>query len=135
MSWNLVHMKDIPPPHLLLKFQPKICESLVTRTCPKFLCCQKTHTSPLGVKGLKEIQFWGQLVFLCVFDIQGAWLDIWLVVTKDYILTKLDPMTHDNSNYIIIAQPTCLRSCKMTTYSTCIVPYLNMLRFRYENDI
>jgi len=49
MSWNLVHMKDIPCPHLLWKFQDKICKSPVTCTCPKFLCCQKTHASPLGV--------------------------------------------------------------------------------------
>jgi len=49
MSWKLVHMKDIPCPHLLLKFQPKIYKSLVTCTCPKFLCCQKMHAGPLGV--------------------------------------------------------------------------------------
>jgi len=47
-------MKDIPPPHLLLKFQTKICKSLVTRTCPKFLYSQKMHAGPLGVKTLKK---------------------------------------------------------------------------------
>jgi len=42
-------MKDTPCPHLLLKFQPKICKSPTTRTCPKFLYCQKVHAGPLGV--------------------------------------------------------------------------------------
>jgi len=43
-------MKDIPHPHLVLKFQPKICKSPMTRTCPKFICFQKMHVGPLGVK-------------------------------------------------------------------------------------
>jgi len=43
-------MKDIPRPHFLLKFQPKIWKSPVTRTCPKSLYNQKTQSGPLGVK-------------------------------------------------------------------------------------
>jgi len=43
-------MKVILCPHLLLKFQSKICKFVVTRTCPKFVCCQKMRTNPLGVK-------------------------------------------------------------------------------------
>jgi len=50
MSWNLVHMKDTPRPHILLKFQPKIWKSLVIGTCPKLLYIQKTQSGPLGVK-------------------------------------------------------------------------------------
>jgi len=45
-------MKDIPCPYLLLlKFQPEIWKSPVTRTCPKFIYSQKTQFGPLGVKG------------------------------------------------------------------------------------
>jgi len=51
MLWNLVHIKDTPHPHLLLKFQPKICKYPVTHTCLKFLCYQKTYARPLGIKG------------------------------------------------------------------------------------
>jgi len=48
-------MKDIPRPHLLLKFQPKICKSPITGTYPKFLYCQKTHANHLGVKHIEFI--------------------------------------------------------------------------------
>jgi len=43
-------MKDIPYPHIILKFHPKIWKSLVTGTCPKLLYSQKTQFGPLGVK-------------------------------------------------------------------------------------
>jgi len=42
-------MKDIPRPHLLSKFQSKSCKSLVTLTCPIFLCCHRMHIGPLEV--------------------------------------------------------------------------------------
>jgi len=46
-------MKDIPRPHLLLKFGPKIWKSLLTCTCPNNLCCQKYKVGPLGFNSLK----------------------------------------------------------------------------------
>jgi len=62
MSWNLVHMTNIPRPHLLLKFQPKICKSPLTCTCPNFLCCQKTHADPLRVKKKARMVWpWGSI--------------------------------------------------------------------------
>jgi len=45
-------MKDIPRPHLLLKFGPKTLKSLVTHMCPKKLYYQKRNLDPLGVKHL-----------------------------------------------------------------------------------
>jgi len=47
-------MKDIPCPHLLLKFQSKICKSLVLGTCPILICCQKIHANPLGFNDLQH---------------------------------------------------------------------------------
>lgn len=42
--------EDIPCPHLLLKFHPKIFKFSITGTYPKFLYDQKTHVGPLGVQ-------------------------------------------------------------------------------------
>jgi len=49
MSWNLVHMKHIPHPQVLLKFQPQIYKSSFTCIYPKFLYNQKTQFGLLGV--------------------------------------------------------------------------------------
>jgi len=45
-------MKDIPCLQLQLKFGPKTYKSLITCTCPKLVCCQNQHASPLEVKPL-----------------------------------------------------------------------------------
>jgi len=44
----LVHMEDIPLPHLL-KFGPKRWKSIVTATCPKILRRPKGHLDSLGI--------------------------------------------------------------------------------------
>jgi len=46
----LMHMKDNPCWHLLLKFGPKTWKSPMTLIYPKLLCCQFQQAGPLGDK-------------------------------------------------------------------------------------